>query len=186
MLLKMLELQDVPLLFELMRHPEVFPYLRQKPGTIDEYYFYMRKNMEAENKSELISRTITDEYHFPIGNISLYDMQENFGFLSTWIGRPYFGKGYNRRAKEAFFNEVFQFDGLEGIFMKVRKINFRSARAALKLPYVTSGNDIYPEIYKKINEQEEVYDLFTVTRKHYLSCRQFTEYGNASAEEEVV
>jgi RimJ/RimL family protein N-acetyltransferase len=185
-MLKMRELQDVPVLFDLMIHPEVFPYVRLKANTIDEYYFHTKTSMEAECRAELISRTILDEYNLPIGVITLYDIQENYGFLSTWIGRPYFGKGYNRLAKEAFFDEVFHHLGVDGIFMKVKKTNFRSTKAVLKLPYVTAGNDVYPEIYQNINNQDVLYNLFAVTKEHYFSYRQFAGNKAVSTDEEVV
>jgi len=185
-MLKMRELQDVPVLFELIIHPEVFPYVRNQAKTIDEYYFHTRNSIEAESKFELISRTIADEYNLPIGVITLYDIEENYGFLSTWIGRPYFGKGYNQSAKEIFFDEVFHHCGLDGIFMKVKKTNFRSTKAVLKLPYVTPGNDVYPEIYRKVNNQEELYNLFVVKKEHYTSYRQFAGHETVSTGEEVV
>src|SRR5690625_3264205 len=128
-MLKMRELQDVPALFDLMIHPEVFPFVRQKAKTIGEYYFLTKNSIEAESRFELISRTIMDEYSLPIGVITLYDLEENHGFLSTWIGRPYFGTGYNQRAKELFFDEVFHHFTLDVIFMKVKTSNFRSTKA---------------------------------------------------------
>ena len=34
-------------------------------------------------------------------------LQDNAGFLGTWLGKPYHGKGYNKLAKDAFFQELF-------------------------------------------------------------------------------
>jgi len=185
-MLKMHEFQDVPVLYDLMIHPEVFPYVRLKANTINEYYFQTKTSLEAESRSELISRTIINEHSLPIGVITLYDIQDNYGFLSTWIGRPYFGKGYNRRAKEAFFDELFHHFGLDGIFMKVKITNLRSTKAVIKLPYVTAGNDVYPEIYQKINTQETRFNLFAVTRELYFSYHQFAGTEAVSIREEVV
>jgi RimJ/RimL family protein N-acetyltransferase len=182
-MLKKRDLQEVPVLFELMSHPEVFPYVRHKANTTDEFYFLTKKTMEAEEQGELISRTIADEYQQPIGTINLFDIENNHGFLATWIGQPYFGKGYNRAAKEQFFDELFFDYEIETIFMKVRKTNIRSTKAVLKLPYVALGNTIYPEVYQKVNQVEEIYDIFAISKEHYLSYQQFvTMEANADGE----
>ncbi|MFD2046445.1 GNAT family N-acetyltransferase [Ornithinibacillus salinisoli] len=184
-MLKTRDLHEVPVLFELLSHPDVFPYVRQKAMTTDEFYFITKQTMEAEENGELISRTILDEYHQPIGTINLFDIEDGHGFLATWIGQPYFNKGYNKMAKEQFFEEVFYNTSIETIFMKVRKTNARSLKAVLKIPYVALGNTVYPEVYQKINLQEEVYDLFTISREHYLSYQQFTA-NEAAVDHEVV
>lgn len=184
-MLKKRDLHEVPVLFELMSHPEVFPYVRHKATSTDEFYFITKKTIEAEERGELISRTIVDEYQQPIGTINLFDIENNHGFLATWIGQPYFGKGYNRLAKEQFFDELFYNHGIETIFMKVRKSNIRSTKAVLKLPYVALGNTIYPEIYQKVNQQEEIYDIFAISKEHYMSYQQFAAL-EANADHEVV
>ncbi|CDQ42085.1 GNAT family N-acetyltransferase [Virgibacillus salexigens] len=184
-MLKARELHEVPVLFELLRDPAVFPYVRHKAETCDEYYFSTKQTMEAEERGELISRTIVDEYLTPIGTINLFDIEGNYGFLATWIGTPYFGKGYNQQAKEQFFNELFYQFPIEGVFMKVRKTNIRSMKAVMKLPYVTLANAIYPQMYKKVNQDEEMYDLFVVTKEQYLSFQQFVSTPVNHTGEEV-
>jgi RimJ/RimL family protein N-acetyltransferase len=184
-MLKMRELHEVPVLYELMTHPEVFPYVRQKANTADEFYFITKQTIEAEENRTLISRTILDEFEQPIGTINLFDIEENHGFLATWIGQPYFGKGYNRQAKEAFFDELFLTQGIDGIFMKVRKTNIRSIKAALKLPYVTLANETYPDVFTKINPVEEIYDLFVISKGNYLSYKQFSPVEMPATGEEV-
>src|SRR5690606_35290819 len=81
-------------LFELMTHPDVFPFLRHKAYSFEEFMFLTKQTIEAEERGELISRTILDEWDNPIGTINLFDIRENAGFLGTWIGKPYHGKGY--------------------------------------------------------------------------------------------
>ncbi|SEB16571.1 Protein N-acetyltransferase, RimJ/RimL family [Thalassobacillus cyri] len=180
-MLKKRDLHDVPVLFELMSHPEVFPYVRHKAYSSDEFYFLTRQTIEAEEQGEIISRTIVDEWSQPIGTINLFDITDNKGFLATWIGQPYFGKGYNRPAKDAFFEELFFQLDIEAIFMKIRRDNPRSMKAALKLPYVSHANSDYPDIWKRINEKEDVYDLFAITKEQYLF-----HYYRAQDSEEVL
>ena len=184
-MLKMRELHEVPVLYELMTHPEVFPYVRQKADTLDEFYFVTRQTIESEQNRELISRTILDEFGQPIGTINLFDIEENHGFLATWIGKPYFGKGYNREAKDIFFDELFFTQGIDGIFMKVRKTNIRSMKAVLKLPYIALANETYPEVFTKINPDEEIYDLFVISKEGYISYKQFVPVEATASDIEV-
>ncbi|UOQ43671.1 GNAT family N-acetyltransferase [Halobacillus salinarum] len=181
-MLKKRELHDAPVLFELMSHPEVFPFVRHKAASTDEFYFLTKQTLEAEDRGELISRTILDEWGQPIGTINLFDIHENKGFLATWIGQPYFGKGYNKPAKESFFEELFFQLGIEGVFMKIRRTNTRSMKAALKIPYAAAANDQYPEVLSWINRENDVYDLFVISKEQYL----FHYYGDQNNSEEVL
>lgn len=183
-MLKIRDLIEVPTLFELSTHPEVYPYLRQKANTVDEFYFLTKQTIEAEEKGRLISRTILDEFEQPIGTINLFDIQDHSGFLATWIGQPYFGQGYNQMAKKRFFNELFfQYD-IENIFVKVRKTNTRSLRAIQKLEYIAIANELFPDVYDQINKKDDIYHLFVITKEHYASYLQFAQ--KETNEKEIV
>lgn len=184
-MLKKRDLHEVPALYQLMSHPEVYPYVRQKAESSDAFYFITKQTMEAEERGQLISRTIVDEYNQPIGTITLFDIEQNHGFLATWIGKPYFGKGYNREAKEQFFDELFLHASIDTIFMKVRKTNTRSLKAVLKIPYVTLANSIYPQVYEQINPNEAIYDLFAISKEHYYSYQQFYALEAEATDHEV-
>ncbi len=101
-MLKKRDLHDAQILFPLLSDEAVKPYVREKAESIEEYYFFLNKMMNQEENGELISRTILDEWDMPIGAITLYDVQDQMGFLATWLGKPYFGKGYNQYAKDLF------------------------------------------------------------------------------------
>ena len=120
-MLKQRELSDCADLFELMQHQDVYPYVRQKTRYFDEFLFTTKQAIEEEERGEIVSRTILDEFDQPIGTISLLDIEGQYGFLGTWLGKPYHGKGYNHLAKEAFFSELFFELGYESVFMKIRK-----------------------------------------------------------------
>ncbi|PDM36873.1 N-acetyltransferase, partial [Bacillus cereus] len=51
----------------------VFPFVRQKAYSYEEYLFLTKQTIEAEERGELISRTILDEWGNPIGTITLFD-----------------------------------------------------------------------------------------------------------------
>jgi RimJ/RimL family protein N-acetyltransferase len=166
-MLKKRDLHDCHALYDLMTHPDVFPFVRQKAYSYDEFLFTTKQTIEAEERGELISRTILDEWGAPIGTINLYDIQENAGFLGTWLGKPFHGKGYNKPAKDAFFEELFYELGIETIFMRIRKVNIRSIKAAEKLPYVMKANESRKAIYDQLNAAENVYDLYEISKDHY-------------------
>lgn len=170
MLLKKRDLHEAHTLFDLLIDPDVFPFVRQKAYSNDEFMFLTKQTIEAEEQGELISRTITDEWGNPIGTINLYDIEENTGFLGTWIGKPYHGKGYNQLAKDAFFQELFLELGIETVFMRIRKVNGRSKKAAEKLPYVIQVNDYRPQVYRMLNPNpmEEEYDLYEIPKDLFL------------------
>lgn len=166
-MLKKRDLQDSHVLFELMSHPDVFPFVRQKAYSYDEFVFVTKQTIEAEDRGELISRTILDDWGAPIGTINLYDIQDGAGFLGTWIGKPYHGKGYNAPAKDAFFQEAFYERGIETIFMRIRKENVRSIKAAEKLPYVVKANETRASIYNQLNAHGDIYDLYEIPKDQY-------------------
>ncbi|MGG3470107.1 GNAT family N-acetyltransferase [Neobacillus pocheonensis] len=166
-MLKKRDLHDSHTLFELMTHPDVFPFVRHKAASYDEFLFITKQTLEAEERGELISRTILDEWGAPIGTINLFDIEDNAGFLGTWLGKPYHGQGYNSPAKEAFFQELFFELGIETVFMRIRKINIRSIKAAEKLPYVIKANESRKSLYDQLNANEDVYDLYEIPKDLY-------------------
>ena len=108
-------------LFDLMTHPEVFPFVRQKAYSYEEFLFLTKQTIEAEERGELISRTILDEWENPIGIINLYDIKDNAGFIGTWIGKPYHGRGYNIHGEGSLFSRSY--------FLKKRSRPFLCASA---------------------------------------------------------
>ncbi|XJZ25835.1 GNAT family N-acetyltransferase [Bacillota bacterium Lsc_1132] len=166
-MLKKRDLHDCHILFELITHPDVFPFVRQKAASYEEFLFMTKQTIEAEERGELISRTILDEWGAPIGTINLYDIENNAGFLGTWLGKPYHGKGYNSPAKDAFFKELFFEMGIETIFMRIKKENIRSIKAAEKLPYVVKANETRKSIYEQLNAHGDVYDLYEISKDQY-------------------
>lgn len=167
MMIKKRELQDAEILFDLMIHPEIFPFVRQKAASYYDFLLITKQTIQSEACGELISRTILDEWGVPIGTISLFDIQDNSGFLGTWIGKPYHGKGYNQLAKDAFFKELFFECGIETVFMKIRKTNIRSQKAAEKLPYVVYANEIRKHLLEQINVMDDIYDLYEIPKDLY-------------------
>jgi len=166
-MLKKRDLQETQALYELMVDPAVFPFVRHKAYSYEEFLFLTKQTIEAEERGELISRTILDEWGSPIGTINLFDIQSNAGFLGTWLGKPFHGKGYNKPAKDAFFNEIFYELSIDTIFMRIRKVNIRSMMAAEKLPYVTLANETRKGLLDEINNGQDLYNLYEVSKDLY-------------------
>ncbi|MDF1509894.1 GNAT family N-acetyltransferase [Robertmurraya sp. DFI.2.37] len=166
-MLKKRELQDSHALYEWMIHPDVFPFVRHKANSLDEFLFLTKQTIEAEERGELISRTILDEWGNPIGTINLFDIKNNAGFLGTWLGKPFHGKGYNKLAKDAFFEEIFNNLNIETVYMRIRKENIRSQKAAEKLPYIIYANETRQEIFAQLNVSEQIYNLYEIPKDLY-------------------
>lgn len=166
-MLKKRDLHECHELFDLMTHPDVFPFVRHKATSYDEFLFITKQTIEAEERGEVISRTILDEWGSPIGTISLYDIQENAGFLGTWLGKPYHGKGYNQRAKDAFFEELFYELGIDTVFMRIRMENIRSQKAAEKLPYTINAKDSRKSLFEQLNAKGDIFQLFEIPKDLY-------------------
>ncbi|MBS4190871.1 GNAT family N-acetyltransferase [Bacillus sp. FJAT-49705] len=166
-MLKKRDFHECHFLYDLMTHPDVFPFVRQKAYSYDEFVFMTKQTIEAEERGELISRTILDEWGTPIGTINLFDIQDNAGFLGTWLGKPYHGKGYNKLAKDAFFEELFYETGIETIFMRIRIENIRSQKAATKLPYIVPANETRKSILEQLNSNGPIYNLYEIPKDLY-------------------
>ncbi|MGC5771633.1 GNAT family N-acetyltransferase [Paenibacillus pabuli] len=167
-MLKKRDLHECHSLYGLMTDPMVFPYVRYPCKSYEEYVFMTQQLIKEEEQGTAISRTILNEIGHPIGTIDLYNIAEQTGFLATWMGASYFGKGYNQRAKESFFVELFLEQHVEKVFMKIRKQNIRSMKAVAKLPYVHLANTTNCEVYQSINSGQHRYDLYQVERTEFL------------------
>lgn len=166
-MLKQRDLYESNELFELLSHPSVFPFVRQKAKTADQLWFMTRQLMEEEEQGLVVSRTILGDLEQPIGTITLYDIQEGAGFLGTWLGQPYQGLGYNQQAKLEFFNELFFELDFQTVFMKIKKENVKSQRAVLKLEYALDAKESHPSLFAQINAGEQQYELFKIEKDNF-------------------
>ena len=126
--------------------------------------------MEEEERGEVISRTITDDYGMPIGTINLYDIQDHAGFLGTWIGQPFQGKGFNQKAKNLFLEELFYQHNINTVFLRINHKNTKSIRATEKLPYTMNAKDTHPALFEEINAGIHQFVLYQIPKDlFYLS-----------------
>ncbi|CAM5179923.1 RimJ/RimL family protein N-acetyltransferase OS=Ureibacillus acetophenoni OX=614649 GN=SAMN05877842_103207 PE=4 SV=1 [Ureibacillus acetophenoni] len=182
-MLKHRDLSETHELYQLMSHPSVFPYVRQKASSAEEYLFMTKQLIEEEQLGLTISRTIIDDYGQPIGTINLYDIEDGAGFLGTWIGVPYQGMGYNQTAKKEFLTELFFQHNIHTVFLRIRKGNEKSKRASLKLPYVIEASETHQALYEEINSGETKFDLFRIPKDLFYLV---TAHENNEEEEQAM
>ncbi len=163
-MLKHRDLSETNELYELITHPSVYPYVRQKASSAEEFLFLTKQLIEEEQLGLTISRTIIDNYGQPVGTISLYDIEDGAGFLSTWIGAPFQGMGYNQSAKKEFLTELFYNYDIHTVFLRIRKGNEKSKRASMKLPYIIEANESHQALYEEINAGELKFDLYRIPK----------------------
>ena len=179
-MLKKRDLHECRALYNLMTDPAVFTYVRYSCPSYEVYLFITKQLIVEEEQGTCISRTILNEMGQPIGTIDLYQIAHQTGFLATWIGAPYFGKGYNARAKEAFLAELFLEHPIETVYLKIRKQNIRSRKAVEKLPYVKFGNNIYEQVYQSVNQPQHCFDLYYVERESFLESSEGLQHEMAT------
>lgn len=164
-MLKRRGLEDCVQLFDLLQDKSVFPYARDKASCLDEYFFVVKKIIDEEQRGSTFSRTILDEMGSPIGTIGLYDIENNRGFLATWIGVSYQGKGYNGLAKQAFLEEVFLTTDIEEVIVKIRVTNEKSLRAFQKVEG-QSELSCFDPLYQVYDPT--VWKLYKITPDYYV------------------
>lgn len=163
-MIKKRELQECTSLYELMAEPTILKYVRQKAGSADEYWFMTKQLMEEEEQGLAITRTIISDFGQAIGTINLFDIEDGAGFLGTWIGKPFQGLGYNKKAKEQFLEELFFELDIHSVFLRIRKTNVKSIRATEKLRYAQNANTTHPSIYEAINKEDDIFDLYYISK----------------------
>ena len=155
-------------LFELMMHPDVFPYVRHKAYSLEEFYGVTEEIVSAEARGELLSRVIYDDEARIAGTINLFDITQNTGFLATWLGKPFQGKGINQRAKRAFLEEVFTTTPIDTVLMCIRHTNIRSQKAAAKLPYVVPASAASWDIFKTVKADSHDFVLLEIPKHLFM------------------
>lgn len=163
-MLKHRELHECHELYTLLSHPTVLPYVRQQAYSVEEYWLMTYQLLVEEQQGKTISRTILNDQGRPIGTINLFDIHDGAGFLGTWIGLPYQGKGYNEKAKTLFLHELFFQLHFHTVFLKIRTTNEKSQKAVHKLPYTLCANESHAALFEEINRGEFQYDLFQIPK----------------------
>ena len=124
--------------------------------------------LEQERLGKQYSRVILNEEKDVIGVITLKDINETnrTSHIGTWIGHPYWGKGYNPLAKAEILYTAFTDLNIDYVFAGARLTNIRSQKAQEKLPYMRMGVEKeFPEEHKKLESQEKTACMLNVIEK---------------------
>lgn len=124
--------------------------------------------LQEETFGRQYSRVILNEQKEVIGVITLKDINQRNQtcHLGTWIGRPYWGKGYNELAKLKLLHTAFTELDLKLVFVGVKQSNIRSQKALEKLPYIkVNVQATFPDEYQKVVLQAKEPCLLNVIEK---------------------
>ncbi|QTD39728.1 GNAT family N-acetyltransferase [Sporosarcina sp. Te-1] len=111
---------------------------------------------QQEIEGKQYSRVILDEQENVVGVITLKELDpvNKTSHIGTWIGYPYWGKGFNEAAKRKILYTAFTELELDVVFAGAKKKNVRSQRAQEKLPYIKCHVEKeYPEEHKNLEMQ---------------------------------
>ncbi|HYK72328.1 MAG TPA: GNAT family N-acetyltransferase [Pseudoneobacillus sp.] len=146
-------------IFLLSSDPQVNEHLSFKDDTVENTKWFINHIINEEKEGKAISRVIVNEENEVIGVTSLIniDHDKRHCSIGSWIGKEYWGKGYNQKAKEEILKIAFEQLDLDVVLAGARAANIRSQKAQEKLPYITLNVEkLYPEEHQKLEEKEKV------------------------------
>lgn len=171
--LRQIEVTDAAMLYYHFSNPCVLRYSRLKPSSVEEMEKMITELLIEEAEKRVIPRVIVNEFDVVVGLITLWDYCpfRREGFLATLIGQDYWGMGYNQIAKDLFFDEVFNTQSLEHIYLLVRNYNERSIAACRKNPFLYQLNFIEEielrEFYQDMIKEDHI--IFCVRKEDYIN-----------------
>lgn len=152
---------------ELASDPLVADALGLVNQTLENRLEFIQKMQQGEKEGTTCSRLVFHN-HQMIGVTTLMyiDQQKKSCHLGSWLGVPYWGRGYNERAKCEILKLAFDTYGLERVFLGAHIQNRRSQAAQQKLPYLRQHvmHD-YPEEHQFLEEKEQQPCILNVVEK---------------------
>ncbi|MDR6121115.1 RimJ/RimL family protein N-acetyltransferase [Bacillus sp. SLBN-46] len=124
--------------------------------------------LEQEKQGQQYSRVILNEKEEVIGVITLkeIDPTKKTSHIGTWIGHPFWGKGYNALAKAEILYTAFTELDLEYVFAGAKLSNIRSQKAQEKLPYIRVDVQAeFPDEHSKLESQVKAPCVLNVIEK---------------------
>ncbi|OXS77411.1 GNAT family N-acetyltransferase [Domibacillus enclensis] len=155
-------------IFTLTSAPEIREALDLHVETVDDTIDFLQAVLKEEVDGQTVSRAIFNEEDELIGITTLMfiDRAKKQCSLGTWIGYPYWGKGYNSASKYAILNMAFEELHLERVFVGARLVNERSQQAQKKLPFITwNVASKYPDVHEALEEKEKQPCLLNVVHR---------------------
>jgi [ribosomal protein S5]-alanine N-acetyltransferase len=145
-------------MFALVSDPAVSGALSLQDQSVEDTKRFIRHITEEERAGRAVSRVVFNEKEELIGVTTLMfiDRERRRCHIGSWLGRVYWGKGYNQLAKEAILSIAFGELDLDIVFAGARTTNIRSQKAQEKLPYVTLHVESeYPEEHAALEQRQQ-------------------------------
>ncbi|MBE5104193.1 GNAT family N-acetyltransferase [Bacillus thuringiensis] len=168
-----LDLQYANVIFELSSDPPVKNALGIQVETVQDTKAFILFAIEEEQKGHSLSRVIVNEGNEIIGLTTLkhINCEKKQSHIGSWLGYPYWGKGYNEAAKKEIFKIAFLDLQLTYVFAGAKTTNIRSLKAQEKLPYISLHvENKFPEEHAALEKEvKSPCSLHVVSRKKFLN-----------------
>jgi RimJ/RimL family protein N-acetyltransferase len=126
-------------IFTLVTDPAVNEQLGLRDQSVEDTKSFIQHITQEEQAGKSVSRVIFNENDELIGVTTLMFINRELRrcHIGSWLGKEYWGKGYNQLAKEAILRIAFLELELDVVFAGAKQSNIRSQKAQEKLPYVS-------------------------------------------------
>lgn len=168
-----LDFRYANVIFKLSSDPHVKNALGIKVETIEDTKAFLLFSIEEERQKKSLSRVIVNEENEIIGLTTLkhINYEKKQSHIGSWLGYPYWGKGYNEAAKKEIFKIAFLDLQLSYVFAGAKTNNIRSLKAQEKLPYISLHvENKFPDEHATLEKEvKSPCSLHVVSRKNFLN-----------------
>ncbi|UYW69972.1 GNAT family N-acetyltransferase [Bacillus cereus] len=168
-----LDLRYANVIFRLSSDSHVKNALGIKVEKIEDTKAFLLFAIEEERQKRSLSRMIVNEENEIIGLTTLkhINYEKKQSHIGSWLGYPYWGKGYNEAAKKEIFKIAFLDLQLTYIFAGAKTNNIRSLKAQEKLPYISLHvENKFPDEHAALEKEvRSPCSLHVVSREKFLN-----------------
>ncbi|PGM55360.1 GNAT family N-acetyltransferase [Bacillus thuringiensis] len=168
-----LDLRYTNVIFELSSDPHIKNALGITVENIEDTKAFLLFAIEEEHQKKSLSRMIVNEENEIIGLTTLKHIndEKKQSHIGSWLGYPYWGKGYNEAAKKEIFKIAFLDLQLSYVFAGAKTNNTRSLKAQEKLPYISLHvENKFPDEHAALEKEvKSTCSLHVVSRENFLN-----------------
>ncbi|MDA2383174.1 GNAT family N-acetyltransferase [Bacillus cereus] len=165
-----LDLCYTNVIFELSSDPHIKNALGMTVENIEDTKTYLLFAIEEEHQNKSLSRMIVNEI-IGLTTLKHINNEKKQSHIGSWIGYPYWGKGYNEAAKKEIFKIAFLDLQLSYVFAGAKTNNIRSLKAQEKLPYISLYvENKFPDEHAALEKEvRSPCSLHVVSREKFLN-----------------
>ncbi|HDR4436468.1 GNAT family N-acetyltransferase [Bacillus thuringiensis] len=179
-----LDLRYANVIFRLSSNSHVKNALGIKVEKIEDTKAFLLFAIEEERQKRSLSRMIVNEENEIIGLTTLkhINYEKKQSHIGSWLGYPYWGKGYNEAAKKEIFKIAFLDLQLTYVFAGAKTNNIRSLKAQEKLPYISLHvENKFPDEHAALEKE-----VRSPCSLHVVSREKFLNWLGLQGEEEKI